>query len=256
MLKKTERKEDGMDTPGFASPICAYRHNLCEMRKSHDASESEPTDLDSLGVLDLDLTVCPDVFGLKAFDDEMPVTRMLPGSGQCDLRLLIPDAGIGQKGFHDVVIENLLGTSNWRANFVTPADVIGLRQCWPKAVFQVMRERSVEMEDMRRLAYMGNEPAYRYTGWGYCPVCAVKSDYGLDIHMMCHHLGLGQLWRCPVEWCAVWKGSVWECRDHFNENHSGSETLDFDKVSKTFQACVVKTYPSIDPIAAPPPPPI
>ena len=181
------------------------------MRKLHDASEVEPTYLDSLGVLDLDLTVCPDVFDLTAFDDEMPVTRMLPGSGQCDLRLLIPDAGIGQKGFHDVVIENLLGTSNWRANFVTPADVIGLRQRWPKAVFQVMREHSVEMEDMRRLAYTGNKPAYRYTGQGYCPVCAVKSDYGLDIHMMCHHLGLGQLWRCPVEWCAVWKGSVREC---------------------------------------------
>ena len=27
-----------------------------------------------------DLTVCPDVFGLGAFDEEMPVTRMLPGS--------------------------------------------------------------------------------------------------------------------------------------------------------------------------------
>ena len=90
---------------------------------------------------------------LKAFDDEMPVTRMLLGSGPCDLRLLIPDAGIGQKGFHDVVIENLLGTSDWRANFVTPADVIGLRQRWPKAVFQVMRERSVEMEDMRLHGY-------------------------------------------------------------------------------------------------------
>ena len=79
------------------------------MRKSNDPSESEPTDLGSLGVLDLDLTVCPDVFGLRAFDEKMPVTRMLPGSGPCDLRLLIPDAGIGQKGFHDVVIENLLG---------------------------------------------------------------------------------------------------------------------------------------------------
>ena len=166
---------------------------------------------------------------------------MLPGSGQCDLRLLIPDAGIGQKGFHDVVIKNLLGTSNWRANFVTPADAIGLRQRWSKAVFQVMRERSVEMEDIRRLAYTGNEPAYRYTGRGYCPVCVVKSDYGLDVHMMCHHLGLGQLWRCPVEWCAVWKGSVRECRDHFNEKHSGSETLDFDKVSKTFPAWTVST---------------
>ena len=35
-----------------------------------------------------------------------------------------------------------------------------------------------------------------------------------------------------MEWCAVWKGSVRECRDHFNDKHSGSETLEFDRVSK------------------------
>ena len=68
----------------------------------------------------------------------MPITRMLPRSGPCDLRLLIPDTGLGKEGFHDVVIENLLGTSVWRSKHVTPADVIGLRQRWPKAVFQVM----------------------------------------------------------------------------------------------------------------------
>ena len=37
----------------------------------------------------------------------------------------------------------------------------------------------------------------------------------------------------------MWKGSVRECQDHFNEKHSGSETLDFDKVSKTFPAWTV-----------------
>ena len=116
---------------------------------------------------------------------------------------------------------------------------IGLCQRWPKAVFQVMRERSVELEDLRRKAYMSSQPAYRYTGRGYCPVCKTKSDHGLDTHMMCHHLDLGQLWRCPVEWCAVWKGSVRECRDHFNEKHSSSETIDFDKVSKAFPAWTV-----------------
>ena len=57
--------------------------------------------------------------------------------------------------------------------------------------------------------------------------------------MMCYHLGLGQLWRCPVEWCAVWKGSVRECRDHFNDKHSGSATLDFEEVSKSFPAWTV-----------------
>ena len=142
-------------------------------------------------------------------------------------------------GFHDVVIENLLGTSVWRSKHVTPADVIGLRQRWPKAVFHVMRERSMELEDLRRKAFVSSQPAYRYTGRGYCPVCKTKSEDGLDAHMMCHHLDLGQLWRCPVEWCAVWKGSVRECRDHFNEKHSGSETIDFDRVSKAFPAWTV-----------------
>ena len=57
--------------------------------------------------------------------------------------------------------------------------------------------------------------------------------------MMCCHLGLVQLWRCPVEWCAVWEGSVRECRDHFNDKHSGSATLDFEKVSRSFPAWTV-----------------
>ena len=229
----------GMDTPGFASPIRVFRDSLCHMRKSNDVSDTEQTFLDSLGVLDLDLSFGPDAFGLKAFDEERPITRMLPGSGPCDLRLLLPDVGLGNTGFHDVIIENLLGTSVWRSRHVTPADVIGLRQRWPKAVFQVMRERHTELEDLRRKAFTSGQPAYRYTGRGYCPVCKTKSDEGLDNHMMCHHLALGQLWRCPVEWCAVWKGSVRECRDHFSDKHSDSETINFDQVSKAMPAWTV-----------------
>ena len=238
MLIKTEKKMEWM-RQDLHHRFMLYKENLCQMRKSNDPIEAEPTYLDSLGVLDLDISLCPDAFGLRTFDEKMPITRMLPGSGPCDLRLLIPDAGVGQEGFHDVVIENLLGTSVWRSKHVTPADVIGLRQRWPKAVFQVMRERSVEMKDLRRKVYTNGQPAYRYTGRGYCPVCETKSDHALDSHMMCHHLDLGQLWRCPVKWCAVWKGSVRECRDHFNEKHSGSETIDFDKASKAFPAWTV-----------------
>ena len=70
-------------------------------------------------------------------------------------------------------------------------------------------------------------------------MCDIRTEHSLDSHMMCYHLDLGQLWRCPVEWYAVWKGSVREYRDHFNEKHSGSETLDYDKVSKSFPAWTV-----------------
>ena len=52
--------------------------------------------------------------------------------------------------------------------------------------------------------------------------------------MMCVHLELGQLWRCLVDWCAVWKGSVKECREHFNDKHCDSATLDFASVSRSF----------------------
>ena len=228
-----------MDAPGFASPIRTYRENLSIMRVSNDPNRSESTSLCSLGVVDLDLTVCQDVFGLRAFDEKMPVTKMLPGSSPCDLRLLIPDTKIGQDVFHDVVIENLIGTEIWRSRHVSPSDVIALLRRWPQAVFQVMRKRSVELDKLRRQAHAGLQTAYRYTGRGHCPVCDIRTEHSLDLHMMCYHLDLGQLWRCPVEWCAVWKGSVRECRDHFNEKHSNSETLEFDKVSKSFPAWTV-----------------
>ena len=34
------------------------------------------------------------------------------------------------------------------------------------------------------------------------------------------NLELGQLWRCPVEWCAVWKGSVSDFLGHLYQEHS------------------------------------
>ena len=72
------KKTNSMDAPGFASPIRTYRQNLSKMRESNDPNGSETNNLCSLGVVDLDLTVCPDVFGPRAFDKKMPVTRMLP----------------------------------------------------------------------------------------------------------------------------------------------------------------------------------
>ena len=90
-------------------------------------------------------------------------------------KLLIPDTKIGQDRFHDVVVENLIGSSTWRSRHVSPSDVIALRRRWPRVVFQVMRERSVELEDLRRQAYAERQPAYRYTGRGYCPVCEIRT---------------------------------------------------------------------------------
>ena len=50
---------------------------------SHDAKGSIQMDMCSLGVVDLDLSITPDAFGLRAFDHRKPLTRMLPGSTPC-----------------------------------------------------------------------------------------------------------------------------------------------------------------------------
>ena len=162
------------------------------------------------------------MFGLRAFDKTKAVTRMLPGSSPCELRLMVPDDKLGKDGFHDVMIENLSGTLAWRSSYVSPAEVTSLRRQWPKAVFETLRRRAPDIERLRRDAPNRTDKAFRYSGPGYCGVCDIRIHSPLDAHMLACHLELGQLWRCPVTWCAVWKGSGRACLEHLAEKHGGS----------------------------------
>ena len=83
-----------MDNPSYGSPVLTYVDNLYIMRMSNDSDDSDPKDLFSLGVVDLDLSIC-----LRAFDVSKPLTLMLPGPFPNELCLLIPDLGIAQAGF-------------------------------------------------------------------------------------------------------------------------------------------------------------
>ena len=102
------------------SVIQTYVDSHCGMRLPNDADRSDPRDLLSLGVVDLDLSISPDAFGLQAFDVSKPLTRMLPGSSPNELHLMIPDLGIAPEGFHDVVIENLAASPTWRSRHISP----------------------------------------------------------------------------------------------------------------------------------------
>ena len=192
---------------GQTSAIVTYRNKSNHMGRSHDENGSIQMNMYSLGVMDLDLFISPDVFGLRAFDNEKPVTRMLPRSSPCELRLMIPDGKLGKDGFHDVIIENLSGTPKWRSSHVSPAEITSLRRQWPKAVFETLRRRAPDIERLRKDAPNRTDKAFRYSGPGYCGVCDTRIYSALDAHMMACHLELGQLWRCPVTWCTIWKGS-------------------------------------------------
>ena len=72
-----------------------------------------------------------------------------------------------------------------------------------------MQKRSKEVERLR-FVHRRPEWEFRHNAPGFFSICQVEIALALDVHMMNSHLELGQLWRCPVEWCAVWKGSVSE----------------------------------------------
>ena len=129
---------------------------------------------------------------------------------------------LGTDGFHDVLIDNLAASPSWRSGHISPADVTAFRRRWPKAVFKTKRRHAPEVECLHRGARNRSDRAFRHNAPGFCPVCDVQIDSALDVHMLNCHLELAQLWHCPVEWCAVWKGSVRACLEHLTEKHGGT----------------------------------
>ena len=147
---------------------------------------------------------------------------------------MLPDAKLGIDGFHDVIIENLTASPTWRSSHVSPSDITSLRRRWPKAVFNTLRRRASDVERLRRDTPNRADKAFRYSGPGFCGVCDTRVYTALDAHMIVCHLELGQLWRCPVEWCAVWKGSGRACLVHLVAKHGGSTLEVTTNIAKFF----------------------
>ena len=187
-----------------------------------------------LGVVDLDLSITPDVICLRAFDVAKPLTRMLPGQFLNELGLMIPDLGVDPEGFHDIVIEDLSDTPAWQSRRLLPGDVTSFRRLWSKILLRTMRKHLVEMEQLRRDCCDQPGWEFRHSHPGRCSLCQEYVATALDRHMMNVHLELGQLWRCPVEWCTVWKGSLCDCLGHLHEKHGGSQYVDMNNLEKCF----------------------
>ena len=162
-----------------------------------------------------------------------------PKTSTIVVRLMLPDSRLGTDGFHDVLIDNLAASPSWQSGHISPADVTALRRCWPKAVFKTMRRRAQEVERLSGGARHRPDRAFCHSAPGFCPVCEVRIDSDLDMHMLNFHLELAQLWRCPVEWCTVWKGSVRGCLDHLTDKHGGSTFFALKNVAKFFPPWMV-----------------
>ena len=61
----------------------------------------------------------------------------------------------------------------------------------------------------------------------------------LGKHIASYHLELAQLWRCPVMWFTVWKGTAQDCIDHMRRVHKVLLSVKAANLAKYFPAWTV-----------------
>ena len=153
-----------------------------------------------------------DVMGLHALRPSAAVCKVMTiPDGNC-VRIVTPDEHVST-GFHEILTYDM-GQEEWPQ---VPLSEIGcLRLDWPKDLFAFLGRYQVELEHMRK------ECRDRFGGSssGTCPTCDKYIQVNLGKHVALYHLDLAQLWRCPVDWCPVWKGTSQDCVDHMRRAHN------------------------------------
>ena len=87
---------------------------------------------------------------------------------------------------------------------------------WPPAVINHMMWRQQGLEQMRKAAKM----KYRQKHPAPCTFCGTIIKCDMYRHVAHRHLELAQLWRCPVSWCTVWRGTPQDLMDHIRDAHN------------------------------------
>ena len=149
------------------------------------------------------------------------LVRVLPGTSPNVVRVLVPDDRAALRGFHALLIEDLSATK---------VSCTVLRQHWPPSLLSVMTKRQVDMEAQCRECkrQFGNLRP------GKCPHCGTYINTSLSRHVMSFHLNLGQLWRCPIPWCSVCKGTAQDCMDHLRLRHHTGSSVKSSMLGKCF----------------------
>ena len=151
-------------------------------------------DIHSEGVVTLGSI--PDVIGLTGRRPGAAEIRVLQGRDVRSVRVLVPDSRGLDQNFHDVTIVDM---GDVPESSVSLQELSLLRQQWPPAVLRHMVWLQQDLEVM----CAEDKKWFRQTrpsSCVYCGTCIGK-----------FHLDLAQLWRCPVSWCTVWKGTPQDC---------------------------------------------
>ena len=102
---------------------------------------------------------------------------------------------------------------------------------WPPVVINHMTWRQREIERMRSVAKM----ELKHNSRKPCMFCGASIKIYMYRHVARCHLQLAQLWRCPVPWCTIWKGTSQDLMTHIVLGHKVP--------GETKRACSQKLFP-------------
>ena len=131
-------------------------------------------------------------------------SQVLQGRDVRSVRVLVLDSRGLDQNFHDVTIVDM---GDVPESSISLQELFLLPQQWPPAVLRHMVWLQQDLEAMR----VDAKKRFRQTKLSNCGTW-IKCD--MYRHVAKFHLDLAQLWRCPVSWCTVWKGTPQDCMDH------------------------------------------
>ena len=152
----------------------------------------------------------PDVTGRRSDGAEC---RILQGRDVRSVCVLVPDSWELDQNVHDVTI---VDKGDVHESSVSIQELSSLRQQWSPAVLSNMVWLQQYLEGMRAKAKQQFRQLSRPSSCVYCGTWIKRDMYQ---HVAQFHLDLAQLWRCPVSWCTVWKGTPQDCMDHVRRAH-------------------------------------
>ena len=118
---------------------------------------------------------------------------------------------------------------------MTISELDYLRRIWLRALFAFMTRYQHDLERKRKEC----KERFGCTQSGNCTHCGMYIQMDLGKHIAFCHLELVQLWRYPVMWYTVWKGTAQDCIDHMRQTHRVPLSVKAANLSKFFPAWTV-----------------
>ena len=172
-----------------------------------------------------------DVMGLRALRPDAAAVKVMSVRDSRCIRVVTPDDNVAC-GYHEILLHDM---GEEELPFVSLSELDYLRRIWPRAVFAFMTRYQQDLELKRKEC----KERFGFTQSGNCTHCGKYIQMDLGKHIAFYHLELAQLWRCPVMWCTVWKGTAQDCIDHMRRTHNLPLSVRAANLAKYFPAWTV-----------------